>query len=242
MSLLHHLAHSIGLRHLIEKRILAPVRTWRKLTAAASFDQELHQAAHRDAAAYAYAYFADAAYFQSKKELYNYLFPLLSAKAGACLEFGVYKAATLNYFAKNLPNRPWHGFDSFEGLPEVWGGGEKAQGAFSLGGQLPKVRSNVSLHKGWFSNSFPPFLKENSGDIAFMHLDADLYSSTIDVLMLANDRLPVGAYLLFDEYFGQIGWRSGEHKALLEWEQACNRQVKCLAYASNGAALFEITQ
>jgi hypothetical protein len=242
MSLLTNLAHSIGFRHLLERRLFAPVRTWRKLTAAASFDQELHRAAHQDAAAYAYTYFLEAAYFQSKRDMYDFVLPRIQQKTGMCLEFGVYKAATLNYFANKTPNSSWQGFDSFEGLPEVWGGGEKGQGAFSLGGKLPAVAKNVALHKGWFDQTLPPFLAVNQGEAAFMHLDADLYSSTITVLKLTNDRLLPGSLLLFDEYFGQIGWRVGEHKALQEWMQTFEREVQCLAYVANGAVLFEVTK
>jgi hypothetical protein len=240
MSLITKFAHSIGFRHLLERRLFAPVRTWRKLTSAASFDQELHRAAHQDAATYAYTHFLEAAYFQSKRDMYDFVLPRIKQKSGMCLEFGVYKAATLNYFAKKLSNRPWHGFDSFEGLPEVWGGGEKGQGAFSLGGKLPAVASNVQLHKGWFDQTLPPFLAGNNQEVAFLHLDADLYSSTITVLQLTNERLVPGSLLLFDEYFGQIGWRVGEHKALQEWLQNFGREVQCLAYAANGAVLFEV--
>lgn len=242
MSIITSLAHSIKLRHRLEKSLFAPIRTWKKLTSSASFDQELHRMAHADAAQYAYEHFLDAAYYQSKLELYDHVIPMLTNRPGLCLEFGVFKAATINHFAKNCPNRLWDGFDSFEGLPESWGGGEKGKGAFSLGGKLPAVRNNVRLHRGWFDNSLPPFLKEHAGNAAFLHLDADLYSSTITVLRLCNERIERGTLLLCDEYFGQIGWRVGEHKALQEWAQQYNREIRCLAYVSNGAALFEVTK
>jgi hypothetical protein len=242
MGLLHYLAHSIPLRHFIENKLFRPARSWKKLTAAASFDQSLHALAHQDAAAYAYEHFKSAAYFQSKKELYDLLLEKVAGVNGLLLECGVYKADTLNYFAARSQARTWHGFDSFEGLPEDWGGGEKGKGAFSLGGHLPAVKANVQLHPGWFEHTVVPFLQAQKQSVAFVHLDADLYSSTKTVLEAISPYLQPGTLLLFDEYFGQIGWREGEHKALLEWLPSCGYEAHCVAYAANGAVLFAVTQ
>lgn len=242
MGLLHFLAHSIPLRHFIENKFFRPARSWKKLTAAASFDQALHARAHQDAADYAYEHFKSAAYFQSKKELYDFLLEKVAQIDGLLLECGVYKADTLNYFAARSKERLWHGFDSFEGLPEDWGGGEKGKGAFSLGGRLPSVKPNVRLHQGWFENTVAPFLQTEEKAVAFVHLDADLYSSTKTVLEAITPYLQPGTLLLFDEYFGQIGWREGEHKAFKEWLPLCGYEAHCLAYAANGAVLFVLTQ
>lgn len=158
------------------------------------------------------------------------------------MECGVYKADSLNYFAKGLPKRIWHGFDSFEGLPQDWAGGEKGQGAFSLKGKMPGVRRNVVLHPGWFENTVLPFLNTSHDMIAFVHLDADIYSSTYTVLQAITPRLQKGSLLLFDEYFGQIGWREGEHKAFTDWlSEHPNLKTSCLAFSASGAVLMEIT-
>lgn len=240
MGLLHYLAHSIPLRHFIENKLFRPARSFKKLTGAASFDQSLHALAHQDAAAYAYEHFKAAAYFQSKKELYDFLIAKISPVNGLLLECGVYKADTLNYFAGKLNSRQWHGFDSFEGLPEDWGGGEKGKGAFSLGGKLPAVKGNVQLHPGWFDNMVAPFLQNQQQPVAFIHLDADLYSATKTVLEASTPYVQAGTLLLFDEYFGQIGWREGEHKAFAEWLPGSGYQATCLAYAANGAVLWQL--
>jgi hypothetical protein len=241
MPLLDKIAHSIKWRYLLESKLLKPVRVYKKHTAAASFDQELQRIAHRDAAAYAYQHFRSAMYFQTKKELYNWMLPKLNAVDGLLLEFGVYKAATINYFAAQAGNRQWHGFDSFEGLPDEWGGNEKAAGAFSLKGKLPAVKRNVILHKGWFDQTLPPFLQTVEEKIAFVHLDADLYASTLSVLKSIAPFLQTGTLLLFDEYFGQIGWREGEHKALSDWlAQHPHIIANCLALSSSGAVLMHI--
>jgi hypothetical protein len=243
MGIIHQLAHSIRLRHRIESHILKPVRTWKKLTSAASFDQEIHREAHRDAAVYAYTHFPAALYFQSKRSLYDWLLSVLKKQDGLLMECGVYKADSLNYFAKRLPNRNWHGFDSFEGLPQDWAGGGMGQGAFSLKGKLPAVRKNVVLHCGWFEHTVLPFLKSGNEKLAFVHLDADIYDSTFTVLKAISPYLQKGSLLLFDEYFGQIGWREGEHKAFTEWlAEHPNLKTSCLAFSASGAVLIEISE
>jgi len=57
----------------------------------------------------------------------------------------------------------------------------------------------------------------NEGPVAFLHLDADLYSSTKTVLDLIGPRLVTGSVVLFDEYFSNPGWQDGEHRAWLEY-------------------------
>ena len=95
---------------------------------------------------------------------------------GLVMEFGVYRARTLNYLAAKT-NQTLYGFDSFEGLPEFWRDGI-GKGAFALDG-LPKVHPNVVLVKGWFDDSLPKFLLDlNSSDpLSYLHIDCDLYSS-----------------------------------------------------------------
>ena len=39
---------------------------------------------------------------------------------GLIIEFGVYKADTLNFNSKLFEQRQVYGFDSFQGLPEFW--------------------------------------------------------------------------------------------------------------------------
>jgi hypothetical protein len=242
MALLDKLAHSIKWRYLLESKLLKPIRVYKKHTAAASFDQELQRIAHQDAATYAYQHFRSAMYFQTKKDLYHYMLPQLQAVEGLLIECGVYKAATINYFAAHTSNRQWHGFDSFEGLPDAWGGNEKRAGAFSLQGKLPAVKHNVDLHKGWFDQTLPPFLQSAKEQIAFVHLDADIYASTLSVLSSVTPYLKTGSLLLFDEYFGQVGWREGEHKALADWlGKHPDITTKCLALSSSGAVLMQIT-
>ncbi len=82
---------------------------------------------------------------------------------------------------------------------------------------MPEVPSNVSLHKGWFSDALPPFLAKNTDPIALLHIDCDLYSSTTYVLDTLAERIRNGTVIVFDEYFNYPGWKQHEHKAFQEF-------------------------
>lgn len=140
---------------------------------------------------------------------------------GLCCEFGVYRGGTLNFIASQVAGEV-HGFDSFEGLPEDWKQGHE-KGTFALTA-LPEVRSNVRLHKGWFEDTIPTFRDQHPGPIAFLHVDADLYSSTRTIFDLLGDGIVAGTVIAFDEFFNYPGWRDGEYKAFMEF--CCERGVE----------------
>ena len=137
---------------------------------------------------------------------------------GMVAEFGVYKGTSLTQIAKFFPDRTVHGFDSFIGLPESWGGTSKAAGAFDVGAKPPELPvANVEFHVGWFDDTVPVFAAEHSGPFAFAHLDADLYSSTKTVFDGLGEWFVPGTIVVFDEYFGYHGWQRHEHQAFQEF-------------------------
>jgi hypothetical protein len=150
---------------------------------------------------------------------------------GLCCEFGVYQGESINFIASLLPGEV-HGFDSFEGLPENWRTGHE-KGTFAMAG-LPQVRANVRLHRGWFESTIPPFKQQHSEPVAFLHLDADLYSSTRAVLDLLGDRIVAGTILQFDEFFNYPGWQAGEYKAFTEFCASRRVEVNYLGYVRCG--------
>jgi len=154
--------------------------------------------------------------FSRKEDLWR--FSLSQANEdGLMIECGVYKAASLNYFAKNNPKKKFYGFDSFKGLQENWAGHHKTVGAFNLGGDLPKVESNVVLIGGWLKDTFKKFLEEKNTKISFLHIDTDTYSPAKLILETAKPYLKKGSVIVFDELYGYPGWRNGgEFKALNE--------------------------
>jgi hypothetical protein len=122
----------------------------------------------------------------SKNELLTKAFKYADVSGNRLIcEFGVFMGASINYIAK-MTTRTIYGFDSFEGLPERWWDGLK-MGAFAVP-KPPKVRRNVLLVKGLFHNSLPGFLKEHTGPIGFLHVDSDLYSSSLNCLNRVSNR------------------------------------------------------
>jgi hypothetical protein len=138
------------------------------------------------------------------------------------LEFGVWEGRSINYISQ-FTKESVYGFDSFEGLPEFWRDGFNA-GVFNLSGKLPRVNDNVKLVKGWFSDTLPQFLESHQDKkIGFVHLDADLYSSTKFVLSSIAPLLAKDAILVFDELINYKGF-DGLNGELRAWDEFINEQ------------------
>jgi hypothetical protein len=133
------------------------------------------------------------------------------------LEFGVFSGSSINYISK-FTNDIVYGFDSFEGLPENWRVGY-GKGAFNRDGNLPSVNSNVNLIKGWFDKTLPEFIKQKNMKVSFIHLDADLYSSTKYILDTLKDYIDNDCVFVFDELVNYPGFNgdTGELKAFYEF-------------------------
>jgi hypothetical protein len=150
----------------------------------------------------------------------------LAPAEGLVLEFGVATGNTLRRIAAK--RSPSHGFDSFEGLPEDWRTGF-TQGTFAM--SAPEI-DGATLHIGWFEDTLPTFFAEHAGPIAFAHMDADLYSSTVTILREGEDRFVAGTVLLFDEYFNFPGWQRHEHLAFTEFIERTGHEFEYIAYNS----------
>lgn len=155
----------------------------------------------------------------------------LAKQGGLYLEFGVSRGFSINHIA-SFTESTVHGFDSFEGIPEDWGSCPK--GAFSTQGKLPKVKSNVALHVGWFNDTLPDFLENHKENISFLHVDSDLYSSAKTILELLSDRIVPGTVIVFDEYFNYPGWKQNEYLAFQEFVKEHEVKYKYIAYCRRG--------
>lgn len=133
---------------------------------------------------------------------------------GLALEFGVWSGTTLKLIAEARGGHDVYGFDSFEGLPEDWRSDFPA-GTFPAS-SVPDV-PGAELVIGWFADTLPGFLAEHDGPVDFVHVDCDLYSSTVTVLEHVGPRLRPGSVLVFDEYFNYPGWQDHEHRAWTEF-------------------------
>jgi predicted O-methyltransferase YrrM len=158
-------------------------------------------------------------------------------KTDLYLEFGVYTGVSINYFSKNMPDISFNGFDSFIGLEEDWKGHHRPKGHFDLNGEMPKVNKNVNLHKGFFNETLPDFLQNNRQDCAFIHIDSDTYEACEYVLNQLKPQIRKGTLILFDEYFGYIGWKFGEFKAWKKFVDEHHIQYEYLAFSHDQALL-----
>lgn len=158
---------------------------------------------------------------------------------GWAAEFGVYSGYSLAIIAKHMPVI---GFDSFEGLPEDWREGFP-KGMFKFHGDnglnTPIIAPlNSMLVKGWFEDTVPTFPFPRLG---LVHIDCDLYSSTVTALEAVTPYVDIDTIIVFDEYHSYPGSEDHEEKAFAEW---CNKHlvsVQKIAWADGGEeAAFQI--
>jgi predicted O-methyltransferase YrrM len=193
---------------------------------------DLALAAKRESVEYIRAHMLAAQVLEDRYFLLD--FALAAAPAtGMVLEFGVEKGLSINRIARGT-QRPVHGFDSFQGLPQLWAGTREGEGAFDRKGRLPKVGKNVHLHVGWFDATLPEFLAAQPADetVAFLHIDCDIYASTRTVFEHLEKRLVPGSVIVFDEYFNYPGWQQHEFRAFQEFVARGDRGYDYIGFSA----------
>ena len=159
------------------------------------------------------------------------------AKAGTWAEFGVFRGSSARHWLNHMPDGTHlHLFDSFEGLPEYWdmigdGKPREIQRFLLEDHQVPKfIGSRVTVHKGWFKDTLP---KADMGVLSFVHIDCDLYSSTVTVL--EHIEIESGTIIKFDEYHGYPNYKEHERKAYYEWSERTGHKLEWIATSHWGA-------
>lgn len=182
----------------------------------------------------------DCPIFNTRLAMYDYInSEIICNKPIQYLEFGVYKGASIKYFAdiNTHPNSQFIGFDTFTGLPEDWIELTRTvkSTTFDTGGEPPQSDdTRVSFIKGLFQDTFPGFLEEyNPTDQLVIHNDSDLYSSTLYVLTCANDIIIPGTIIIFDEFYGAIH----EFRALEDYCASYMRSYEVIAATRNYAQI-----
>jgi O-methyltransferase len=146
----------------------------------------------------------------------RYLEQALDARVdGAVTEFGCY-AGTTSLFVRRIldgrglsDSRPFHAYDSFDGLPPKSTQDNNAAGIDFEPGKLfvskkdflqqfraANLRPPI-VHKGWFDQLTDADVPDS---IAFAFLDGDFYGSIISSLRLVWPRLSAGGTILIDDY------------------------------------------
>ena len=130
---------------------------------------------------------------------------------GVALEFGVGSGTSLRLIAEFMPVV---GYGSEMGLPEDWREGFP-RGSFAH--KHPEGVVNATLVPGWFADTLPTFDFTALGEIALIHLDADLYSSTQTALKYVGPYIKSGCFIVMDEAHGFDGAEQHEQRAFLEY-------------------------
>jgi len=170
----------------------------------------------------------------------------IAPQGGLMFEFGVGEGTSINIIANAVPQRKVFGFDCFTGLPEDWKAGND-KGKFAQD-QLPVVPQNVELIVGLFEDTLDEFInKYSTYPVSFVHLDADLYSSTSFILnkFIERDLIHPGAIMVFDEIYDIHGGLSGENfrhegKAFIEFLEKTGYSFEFVGRRNNESFAFRI--
>ena len=145
------------------------------------------------------------------------------------LEFGVWEGASLRRWVSlnTNPDSRFYGFDSFQGLPSDWNDLAK-KGTFDKQGQTPIIAdARVRLQKGWFHDTLPGFLESFQPEHrVVVHIDCDIYASTLFVLTCLNRWLVPSSIVVFDEFYIV----QHEYAAWRDFSQAYWRDARALCF------------
>lgn len=171
-------------------------------------------------------------------------------------EFGCHSGRTFsaavnaaNYF--QMPGFQLHAFDSFEGLPET----SDEDGYFETGTfetsesdfvRIVKGRTGVligpeSIHKGYYSESLTADLLAKLPKAGVVHVDVDLYSSTIELFDFMKPLLCDGSLVLFDDWYCFPSGVEGGEGLAMEHFLKRNPEINLVpwkAYSTFGQSFF----
>lgn len=164
---------------------------------------------------------------------------------GAVVELGCY-IGTTSLFIRRVLNerhdtRPFHVYDSFEGLPPKSTQDSSAAGVDFKAGELSVSKKQFLeqfrrahleapiIHKGWFNELTAADVPDT---IVFAFLDGDFYDSILTSLRLVWPRLDEGGTIAIDDYRRET--LPGVERAILDFFQGKSYK---LTYAHNIAVI-----
>lgn len=159
---------------------------------------------------------------------------------GDIWECGVYKGGTAAMIAaflqENAPSKHLYLFDTFEGMPEADAEKDGHKKGDFQDTSVEEVASYVGhdqlcvIRKGLIPETFRGL---ESSQIAFAHIDVDIYKSILDCLGFIWPRLSLGGFIAIDDY--GIASCPGARAAVDEFFRAEKCMPLCLP---NGQALI----
>jgi O-methyltransferase len=172
-------------------------------------------------------------------------------------EFGCHSGRTFStvinafdYF--KIKNAKFFAFDSFSGLPKT---DNKIDGIFKEGtfntslNNFKKIlrkrtyfnTDDLNIFEGYYQNTLTTTLQGKLPKIGIVHIDVDLYSSTVVLLEFIKPLLVVGSVIIFDDWF--CFPPNGEKGEMRAFHEFCNRYpnfkfVEWKNYSTFGKSLF----
>lgn len=140
---------------------------------------------------------------------------------GAFAECGVFQGGTALLLSRVLgeDGRKLYLFDSFEGLPEPHADKDRGlrRGLFKSASEdavrklLAGLGDRLDVRPGWIPQTFVDLQDER---FAFVHVDVDLYQSTLDCCEFFYPRLVAGGTMVFDDHGfpGTRGMKAAVHE------------------------------
>lgn len=147
------------------------------------------------------------------------------------LEFGVARGVSFKWWAEKNTHTAsrLYGFDTFTGLPEDFGVMKKPH--YDVKGMFPDIAdSRCCFYDGMFQDTLPAFLSETvlTGR-KVIHMDADLYSSTLYVLTMLHPYLNEDDIIIFDEF----GVPTHEFRAFTDFVHSYRFKYEILGAVNN---------
>ncbi len=136
----------------------------------------------------------------------------VSALTGAVAEIGSYKGGSAYFIASAFreitdEERLVHVFDTFEGHPDKITDADSYHEPGMFGDtSYEDVKaylsefSAVKIHKGEFSNSVESL---ESQEYSLVHIDVDIYQTTLDCLQYFTPRLLPGGIFIIEDYYSE---------------------------------------
>ena len=145
---------------------------------------------------------------QSVSEAYNLwqLCPQTARVPGDVAEVGVYLGGTARLLSEvKGDNRRLFLFDTFGGMPAVKEGVDKVHAGSFSESRLPDVQALMAGQKGvhFCPGFFPETTQQLPADAArfsFVHLDVDIYQSTLDGLRYFYPKMSPGGMIVSHDY------------------------------------------
>ncbi|MGA1978506.1 MAG: class I SAM-dependent methyltransferase [Bacteroidales bacterium] len=170
--------------------------------------------------------------YNKRYELYNHVVQSENLSSIYYIEFGVAEGQSFKWWVNNIKSEDsrFAGFDTFTGLPEDWGYFKK--GEMSAHNSFPDVSKDerCQFFRGFFQETVPSFLKGfNTNLRKVIHMDADIYTSTLFALSMIGPYLNKDDILIFDEFNVPMH----EFKAFTEFAASFYVKVRLLGAVNN---------